>query len=275
MCEKQAPVEGRTSVTKLSKHILAALLLTSFAPVAATAASPQLPVTRDGEGLSSRTVSQPAIPARGRYILVDTHSAQLFMFEDGKLHGSMRVIVGKPSASTPDLTGMLYYATLNPYWHVPDNLIRTAIAPRALKEGQAYLRSKGYEVVSGFGSDAVTIPPEQVDWKAVAAGTQTVIVRQLPGPANSMGKVKFSFGNPQGIYLHDTPSKALFAQADRRLSNGCIRLEKAEALAHWVMERDAIPASGSPDNNVLLPEPVPVTVVALSGPAVASLAALR
>jgi murein L,D-transpeptidase YcbB/YkuD len=268
-------LRGRGTVKTLLKHVLPAMVLVSLVPGAAvTAAGPQLPVSRDAEATPSFAVGQPVIPAHGRYILVDTRSARLFMFEEGRLRGSMRVIVGKPSASTPDLTGTVYYATLNPYWYVPDNLIRTAIAQRVLKEGQSYLRNKGYEVVTQLGSGAEIIPSEQVDWKAVAEGRQTINVRQLPGPSNSMGRVKFSFGNPQGIYLHDTPSKALFAQANRKLSNGCIRLEDAPRLAHWLMERDTIPATAKPDDNVLLPKPVPITVVALSDPAAARLAAL-
>ena len=42
-----------------------------------------------------------------------------------------------------------------------------------------------------------------------------------------MGKMKFSFPNAENIYLHDTPSKELFAKSPRTFSNGCIRLEDA------------------------------------------------
>ena len=72
------------------------------------------------------------------------------------------------------------------------------------------------------------IDPATVDWRAVADGRDAVRVRQLPGPANSMGRVKFGFPNATDIFLPDTPVKEKFAEADRTLSHGCIRLEDAE-----------------------------------------------
>ena len=73
------------------------------------------------------------------------------------------------------------------------------------------------------------LDPTKVDWHAVADGSLQVRVRELPGPANSMGHVKFGFPNAYDIYLHDTPVKELFAQDDRTISHGCIRLEDARA----------------------------------------------
>src|SRR5215218_55379 len=147
------------------------------------------------------------IPARGRYVLVDAASARLFMIEDGRVRDSMKVVVGKPEAATPALRSVLYYATLNPYWNVPVDLAQKIIAPRVVAGGTAYLTDHGYEVVTGFGDDARVLSPDSVDWAAVAAGTEKVRVRQRPGPANSMGQMKFNLANAQGIFLHDTPNK--------------------------------------------------------------------
>jgi murein L,D-transpeptidase YcbB/YkuD len=213
------------------------------------------------------------VPASGRYLLVDAASARLYMIEDGRVQDSMRVIVGKPDTPTPALSDVLNYETLNPYWHVGPDLAKTIIAPRVLQEGDAYLVRQGYEVVSGWGPDAQVIPPDSVDWKAVAAGTAKVLVRQRPGPANSLGHFKFDLPNGDGIYLHDTPKKELFAQDQRNLSHGCVRVEDAERLARWLLGKDP-PVTSVPEENVLLPKPVPITISYLDSAAQLRLAAL-
>ena len=215
------------------------------------------------------------VPATGRHVVVDAASARLFMIENGEIRDSMRVIVGKPGTATPAIRGTLYYATLNPYWNVPTDLARTLIAPKVLKEGKSYLRERGYEVVSSFKDHGYVLDPESVDWAAVAAGEAVVRVRQRPGPANSMGRVKFGFANDDGIYLHDTPKKELFAETERNLSNGCIRLEDADRLARWLLGREPTPAAGTPEQHVALPRPVPIIVTYLDGGASTDLAALR
>ena len=89
-------------------------------------------------------------------------------------------------------------------------------------------------------------------------------MRQLPGSTNSMGNIKFMMPNEYGIYLHDTPGKVLFAQDDRWLSNGCIRLEDAHRLAKWLFGR--MPNASSPDaeDHVQLDRLVPVYVTYLT-----------
>jgi murein L,D-transpeptidase YcbB/YkuD len=204
------------------------------------------------------------MPFQKRYVMVDAASARLFMIEDGQIADSMKVIVGKAETQTPMVASTIYYATLNPYWNVPADLAQKLIAPRVLEQGIGYLKQKNYEVLSGEGSDAQLIDPASVDWKAVAAGTQTVRVRQLPGPANSMGRVKFGFPNANDIFLHDTPNKDLFVAASRDLSNGCIRLEDAPRLGRWLLGRDLASGSDAPEQHVLLPTPVPVFVTYLT-----------
>lgn len=213
------------------------------------------------------------IPQRGRYVLVDAASARLYMMEDSRVRDSMRVIVGKPETPTPALTSVINYETLNPYWHVTSDLAKTIIAPRVLQEGDAYLKQRGYEVVTNFGPDARVIPPDSVDWKAVAAGDVKILVRQQPGPANSLGEFKFDLPDGDGIYLHDTPKKELFAQGDRNLSHGCVRLEDAPKLARWLLGRDP-PVAAAPEEHVLLPQPVPITISYLDSRAQLQLASL-
>jgi murein L,D-transpeptidase YcbB/YkuD len=70
--------------------------------------------------------------------------------------------------------------------------------------------------------------------------------------------MKFMLPNDLGIYLHDTPHKDLFRNADRHQSSGCVRLEDAPRLARWLFEGRVPRPSGAPEERVDLPSPVPV-----------------
>ena len=203
-------------------------------------------------------------PFQGRYVVVDSGSARLWMVEDGRIVDSMKVIVGKPSTQTPTLGSVIYYATLNPYWNVPPDLVRTLTAQRVLQQGLTYLSTRGYQVITKYGDAAELLNPAKIDWKAIAAGEETVAVRQLPGPANSMGHLKFGFANPQDVYLHDTPEKNLFGESNRNLSNGCIRLEDAQRLGLWLLGRPPETDSTAPEQHLLLPQPVPIYLTYLT-----------
>ena len=207
-------------------------------------------------------------PFQHKYVMVDAAAARLYMIEDGRIVDSMRVVVGKagPHTQTPMLASTIYYATLNPYWHVSPELVRSLTAKNVLDQGISYLTSRGYQVLPDDGSDRL-LDPAKVDWRAVANGSLKVRVRQLPGPANSMGEVKFGFPNAYDIYLHDTPTKALFSEDDRDLSHGCIRLENAEALARWMMGRSPEARTDQPELNVQLPTPVPIYITYLTAQA--------
>lgn len=208
-------------------------------------------------------------PFQHKYVMVDAASARLYMIEDGRIVNSMKVIVGKAGAQTqtPMLASTIYYATLNPYWHVTDELVQSLIAKNVLDQGLGYLKSHGYQVMPADKDNDTLLDPAKIDWHAVADGTLKVRVRELPGPANSMGRVKFGFPNAYDIYLHDTPVKETFAQDDRDLSHGCIRLQDAEKLAEWMLGRDPQSASNTPEDNVPLPTPVPIYVTYLTAQA--------
>lgn len=199
----------------------------------------------------------------------------LYMMEDGRVVDSMKVIVGKPSTATPELKTSLTYATINPYWHLSYDETRTLTAPNVLKLGISYLTDRGYEVVTGFDDGAQVIDPRTVDWQAVADGREKVLVRQRPGPANSLGQVKFGLASGDGIFLHDTPKKELFAQDDRDLSHGCIRLEDAPRLARWLLGDSVEMDTSTPEKQIALRQYVPVTITYLPPQAQMQLAALR
>ncbi|WP_309662756.1 L,D-transpeptidase family protein, partial [Sphingomonas sp.] len=199
-----------------------------------------------------------------RYILVDVGAAKLFMYENGRVVDSMKVIVGKEETATPMMAAQLRYASVNPYWNVPPELVIKLIAPNVIKQGVTYLKDRRYEVLNDWSDEATALDPSTVDWQAAADGRKIIRVRQLPGPANSMGKVKYMMPNDFGIYLHDTPHKELFADANRWISNGCIRLEDAPRLGQWLM--GGLPQPHDPDrpDRVDLPDPVPVYVTYLT-----------
>lgn len=198
-----------------------------------------------------------AIPARprGRYILVDTGSAQLWMIEDGRIVDRMRVIVGKRAMPTPVMAGLVRYAALNPYWNLPPDLIR-----ERARGGARAIRAERLEVLSDWSPSARRLDPARVDWRAVASGRRLVNLRQTPGPHNMMGRIKFMLPNDLGIYLHDTPQRALFAGADRRQSSGCVRVEDAGRLERWLFRGRPPRPDGSAEQRVDLPEPVPVYI---------------
>ncbi|HEV2865271.1 MAG TPA: L,D-transpeptidase family protein [Allosphingosinicella sp.] len=206
-----------------------------------------------------------AIPPRpdGRYILVDTASARLWMVEDGRLTGSMRVVVGKPAMATPAMAGLVRYAVLNPYWNLPPDLVRER-ARSVVRRGPGALAAERLEILSDWTPQARPLSAAAVDWRGVAAGRRYVNLRQRPGPRNMMGAIKFMMPNDIGIYLHDTPFRELFARADRRLSSGCVRLQDAPRLAHWLFRGRVPHPSGAPEQRADLPEAVPVYIAYLT-----------
>jgi murein L,D-transpeptidase YcbB/YkuD len=216
-----------------------------------------------------------ALPPRisGRHILVDAAAAKLYLYENGKVQDTMKVVVGKTDLQTPMMAGLIRYAMVNPYWNIPPDLVQTRIAPNVLDQGMGYLKAKRYDVLSDWSEKAKIVDPKSIDWKAVAAGRTQLPVRQRPGTDNAMGKMKFMFPNKQGVYLHDTPDKDLFKEADRGRSAGCVRVEDAPRLAKWLFGKPIKATSKKPEQRVDMPAPVPVYITYLTaapdGPGVA------
>jgi L,D-transpeptidase YcbB len=212
-----------------------------------------------------RVRALPATPAE-RYVLVDAASARLWMYENGKPVDSMRVVVGKPESATPTMAGFIRYAIVNPYWNVPPDLVQRNIAANVIDRGVKYLRQNTYEVLADFSDNPAPLDPAKVDWRAVAQGAVPAPrVRQKPGGPNFMGKVKFEFPNAQGIYLHDTPERALLKLEDRQLSNGCVRLEDADRFGRWLLGNPLPKAArAKPEQRIDLPTLVPVYITYLT-----------
>ena len=208
-----------------------------------------------------------ALPAGGgRYAIVNAPAARLYMYENGQVVDSMRVVAGRPDpiAQTPMMNAFIRYVALNPYWNSPADITARRLAPTILKEGRAYFKNRGYELLSDWSDHARVIDPMSIDWRAVAAGRVHARLRQKPGPANSMGRMKFMFPNSQGIWLHDTPEREKIEEAARLESNGCVRLEDAPRFARWLLGRTVKPQGARPEQKVPLPSPVPLYLTYLT-----------
>lgn len=201
-----------------------------------------------------------------RYVILDSGAAEVYLFDRDRWVDGMRVIVGSPKTQTPMMAVIMRNARVDPYWNVPPEMIRSLTARRVREQGLSYLKNFHYEVLSDWGPNAVKLDPAEVDWKKVAAGKSNILVRQLPGPWNSMGEMKFETPNDFGIYFHDTPRKELFAEKNRWISNGCIRLEDYKRFASWFF--GGVPQGRSGREEVVnVPEPVPVYMTYLTAAA--------
>jgi murein L,D-transpeptidase YcbB/YkuD len=212
-----------------------------------------------------RAYRLPSTRAFDRYVVVDSGAAEVYLFDRDRMADKMRVVVGTAKTKTPMMAVLMRDALANPYWNVPPELVRSLTAKRIGQDGIAYLKDFHYEVLSDWTNNAHVIDPKTVNWKGIASGKvkPTIRVRQLPGPWNSMRNMKFEMPNDYGIYLHDTPHPELFADADRHLSNGCVRLEDYRRFATWVF--GYVPqATTQFEQRFNLPRPVPVYMTYLT-----------
>jgi len=201
-----------------------------------------------------------------RYAVVNPAAQRLYMYENGQVVDQMRVVAGRPDpiAQTPMMNAYIRYVALNPYWNSPADITARRLAPTILKEGRAYFKNRGYELLSDWSDHPRVLDPMSIDWRAVAAGRVQARLRQKPGPANSMGRMKFMFPNPQGIWLHDTPEKEVIDEAARLQSNGCVRLQDAPRFARWLFGHPLKPQGARPEQKVPLPNRVPLYITYLT-----------
>ena len=178
----------------------------------------------------------------------------------------MKIIAGRARATpTPLLAGDLNQVIFRPYWNVPFSILRDELLPE-IRRDPAYLAANNYEVTTSRGK-VVTSGPVSLDVIARLRSGE-YLLRQVPGPKNALGLVKFIFPNSASVYLHDTPGKALFARVRRDFSHGCIRVERAPELAAWVLQdepawtREGIgnAMNGSETLEVKLRRPIPLMI---------------
>lgn len=198
----------------------------------------------------------------GKFVLVNTAAADLIAFEEGQPALRMKVALGSTDRPTVALADRIETIVVNPPWNLPPHLVQSMIAPEVVREGIGYLEENGYVVLSDWSDDAVAADPASVDWQAVSEGKAFARVRQNPGATNPMGRAKFMFPNHLGIYLHDTPARDVFARSARYVSNGCVRLERADDLANFLSSSDLVFGDAEqPTRRVVLAQPVPVFIM--------------
>jgi murein L,D-transpeptidase YcbB/YkuD len=154
----------------------------------------------------------PDLEKANEYIMVNIPSYYLYFNRGGQKVFDSPVVVGKAMNKTVIFSGKMSYIVFSPYWNVPTSIIKKEVKP-------------------GMAKNSNYLAKHNMEWNNGA-------VRQKPGNSNSLGLVKFIFPNSNNIYLHDTPSKGLFANEDRAYSHGCIRVGKPRDLAIKILEND-------------------------------------
>ena len=139
------------------------------------------------------------------------------VMRDGNEIHRARVIVGKPTTPTPVFSNRMQFIEVNPYWNVPESIIKKEMMPR-LAQDPTYLQRMGYEVTTSRSG--------------------RMIVRQPPGERNALGRIKFMFPNEHAVYLHDTPTRGLFVNDRRAYSHGCVRVDQPFKFAEIVLGKE-------------------------------------
>ncbi len=180
---------------------------------------------------------------------------------------TMKVVVGRAMRTqTPVFADNMRYVIFRPYWLVPPSIQRAELVPKTRRDPD-YLVDHGFEVVDGSGNVVPSSPATDEVISGLRSGALSI--RQLPGPKNALGLVKFMFPNQYNVYMHGTPEQELFARSRRDFSHGCIRVEDPVALAAWVLRDkpewtvDRIRATMNGDTTVQvnLDKPVPVLIL--------------
>ncbi|MGD8441352.1 MAG: L,D-transpeptidase family protein, partial [Holophagae bacterium] len=165
------------------------------------------------------------------FIVVDIAGFAAHLFRNREEVWKTRVQVGKPYHATPIFKDEMRYIEFNPTWTIPPGILRNETLP-AIRKDPEFLALNDMTVVTSSGA---VVDPSTIDWAATATGGFPYMIRQEPGPKNALGRVKFMFPNQYMVYLHDTPSKGLFARFERAFSHGCIRTENPLELAELLL----------------------------------------
>lgn len=152
------------------------------------------------------------------HVEVNIPQFTVWIVKDGEPVHSTRVVVGRPTNMTPVFSDEIEDIVVNPYWNVPPSIATNEIKPHLIAN-PGYLDSQNMEMLAG----GKVVNASAIDW--TTTNINNYHIRQKPGGANALGQIKFLFPNDLDIYLHDTPSKSLFARAYRAYSHGCVRVQ--------------------------------------------------
>lgn len=172
--------------------------------------------------------------AAKKYVLVNIPAAQIEAVNQDEVVSRHSAVVGKVDRQSPVLRSAIHEINFNPYWHVPQSIVRKDLVPKA----RQYARH-GKDVLSIYRMDAYDgsgrkLDPGRINWFSNAVYSYSY--RQRPWEDNSMGFVKINFPNPHSVYMHDTPSKSLFGRNFRAESSGCVRVQNVKQLVAWLLD---------------------------------------
>jgi len=166
-----------------------------------------------------------------RYIVVNIPEFLLHYVEYQREVKTLKVIVGDTKHPTPVFSNKISYIVLNPYWKVPEGIVRREVVPHMIQNPD-YLRKQGLQAHTTWEENSTIVNLDNIIWEEYLDGTKKFPYRlmQPPGPRNALGKIKFKFPNKFSVYLHDTPTKRLFKRKKRAFSHGCVRLSNPRSL---------------------------------------------
>ena len=200
-----------------------------------------------------------------RHVRINIANFELDLVEQDSIVRVARAIVGRSYRRTPVISDRITYMVVNPSWTVPPNIVSQDLLPMVRKDS-TYLRVNGFELLDPRAGDLRPVDPATVPAAVFAGQHFPYLLRQKPGPQNALGKIKFMFPNAFNVYMHDTPTRGLFARAKRDFSSGCIRIEDPFEVAVWLLHGEGgwTPEKlrtviDSPDERTIgIPSPVPI-----------------
>jgi murein L,D-transpeptidase YcbB/YkuD len=168
-----------------------------------------------------------------RHVLVNIPAFTAAIVDDGRVTFETRAVVGakEPGRYTPEFSDTMEYIVVNPTWTVPRSIVTKEYLPSMKSNASA---AGHIDLIDGRGR---VISRDSVDFSQYNARNFPFGMRQKPGTRNALGLVKFIFPNKHNIYLHDTPSKGLFARDVRAFSHGCVRLQDPFDFAYALLAR--------------------------------------
>lgn len=179
---------------------------------------------------SAQRLAGVNFPFGDRYVVVNLPSTSVEAVENGRVVHHYVAIVGGIEHQSPEISAKISVINLNPTWTVPTSIIKKEIIPKMQKD-PGYLTRAKIRILDGDGN---AIDPKSVDWSTQRAVSYTL--RQDSGAGNSLGSIRIGMPNKDAVYMHDTPSKGLFANDYRFLSHGCVRVQGVYDLAEWLLE---------------------------------------
>jgi murein L,D-transpeptidase YcbB/YkuD len=166
------------------------------------------------------------------YVLVNVPDQTVEFIANGEILLESRAIIGKPKSKTPIARLSASALIIDPPWHVPEDIAASQILPK-LRQNPNYLAGKNMVLENGPAGDPYG---RTLNWRKLKA--MPYLVDQNPGPDSAMGVLMLDAPNSFGVYLHDTPGKALFEAKTRDASNGCIRVERMLELSALILGGD-------------------------------------